>query len=106
MEAAKIVEIPDKIAKVDFMSYLKSKKAKQMLDELWPHIKLDPDGRILYVNDDGFIPGSPLVDLIEYTTSDDRSSLERPFDIKKFWSILSSNNVTDRVDRKWIKLVI
>ena len=99
------MEKPDKIVKEDFMSYLGSKKAKQMLDELWPYIKLDSDGRILYATDDGFIPGSPLIDLIEYTTRDDRSSLERPFDIKKFWSILSSNNVTDRVDRKWIKLV-
>ena len=102
----KIVEKPDKIMKEDFMSYLKSEKAKRLLDELWPYIKLDQDGRILYVNEDSFVAGSPLIDLIEYTTSENRSLLERPFDIKKFWSILSSNNVTDRVDRKWIKLVI
>ncbi len=104
MAAVKIVEKPDKIMKADFMSYLTNDKAKGLLDELWPHIKLDQDGRILYVDGDRFIPGSPLIDLIEYTTSDDKGRKERPFDIKKFWSILASNNVVDRVDRKWIKL--
>ena len=109
MEAVKVVEYPEKIVKEDFMGYLKSDKARQLLDELWPFIKLDSDGRILYIGDDGvYIPGSPLVDLIEYTMVKDRGSLYRPFDIKKFWSILAANNVTDRVesDKKWIKLWI
>ena len=107
MEAVKVVEYPEKIVKEDFMGYLKSDKARQLLDELWPFIKLDSNGRILYIGDDGvYIPGSPLVDLIEYTMVKDRGSLYRPFDIKKFWSILAANNVTDRVesDKKWIKL--
>lgn len=106
MEAVRVVEYPDKVvAKVNFKSYLKGEKAHQMLDELWPFIKLDADGRILYMGEDGEqIAGSPLVVLIEYATSDDRSSLERPFDIKKFWSVLASNVVTDRVDKKWIVL--
>lgn len=107
MEAIKVVEYPDEIVKEDFKSYLKGEKAKQLLDELWPFIKLNPDGRILYVGDDGeHIPGSPLIEMIEYTTADDIASVDRPFDIKKFWSILATNNIVDRVesDKKWIKL--
>lgn len=107
MEAVKVVEFPDKLMKHDFMSYLKGEKAKQLLDELWSFIKLDPNGRILYMVDKGeHIPGSPLIDLIEYTMTDDRASIDRPFDIKKSWSILATNNIADRVesDKKWIKL--
>ena len=92
--------------KEDFMSYLKDVKAKRLLDELWPFIKLDSHGRILYTGEgEEFIPGNPLVDLVEYTASDNRSSLERPFDVKKFWSILAANNVAGRSDKKWLKLV-
>ncbi len=107
MEAVKVVEYPDKIVKEDFRSFLSTEKAKQLLDQLWAFIKLDPDGRILYMGDDGeYIPGSPLVDLIEYTMADDNASIDRPFDIKKFWSILKTNDITNRVDgdKKWIKL--
>ena len=105
MEAIKIVEKPDKIMKEDFASYLKGAKAKQMLNELWPFIKLDSNGRILY-NGDRVVAGSPLVDLIDYSVAKDRKKLERPFDIKKFWSILKSNELlTERVDKEWIILV-
>lgn len=112
MAAIKIIEKSDEqsLVKEDLMSYMKGSKAKQLLSELWPHIKLDSDGRILYIGDEvgELIPGSPLVDLIEYTVADDRSSLERPLDIEKFWTILAANDLTNRVeegDNKWIKLV-
>ena len=105
MEAVKVVEFPDKLMKHDFMSYLKGEKSKQLIDQLWPFIKMDPDGRILYMGEDGEqIPGSPLVDLIEYTTADDRASIDRPFDIKKFWSILATNNIVASDNKKWKKL--
>lgn len=107
MEAVKVVEYPDKIMKEDFRSFLSKEKAKLLLDQLWPFIKLDPDGRILYMGNDGEqIPGSPIVDLIKYTMADDKASIDRPFDIKKFWSILKTNDIADRVesDKKWIKI--
>ena len=103
MEAVKVIEDVQKLEKGDFEGYLKGAKAKQLLDELWPFIKLDENGRILYIGENGkYIPGSPLVELIQYTTATKRSTLDRPFDIEKFWSFLAANGRVG--DKMWTKL--
>ena len=106
MEAVRVIEKIDLI-KEDFRSYLEEPAAKELLDKLWVFIKMNSDGQVLYLNDDGdYLPGSPLADLIKYTVAKSRKKIARPRDIESFWKLLHANDIAvSKVERSnWTKL--
>lgn len=105
MEAIRVTE-KSQLNKEDFVGNIKTDAGKKLLDKLWSFIKMDSDGRVLYLGDEGnYFPGSPLYELIEYTTAKDRGNIPRPMDVERFWELLAANDViVDKVLRKrWIK---